>query len=360
MSLSLSQFSYHLPDERIAHTPIEPRDHSKLLVLDKETGSSDHKHFYDLPDLLDENVVLVRNNTKVLPARLYGKKETGGAIEILLNKREALTKDSETWQVLTKPGLKLGQTIHFENSTLTAECVEVEEYTRLVRFNQGGQQLFDSLYQIGHTPIPPYIHWDEQDEQHLRERYQTLYAKHEGSAAAPTAGLHFTKELDEQLISNGVQIEEVTLHVGLGTFLPVKDDDITHHHMHAEQMELTKDVADRLNQAKKLGKKILAVGTTTTRLLESCVNAQGELEPSQSDTSIYIYPPYEYKFVDQIITNFHLPESTLLMMISAFISQPNTNNTFETFEKSVIGKAYQEAIQNEYRFYSFGDGMLLR
>ncbi len=358
--LTLDQFDYHLPEGLIAQHPAEPRDSSRLLVLDRQTGKVAHRHFYDLPQLLDANTVLVRNNTKVIPARLLGKKSTGGHVELLLNKQLTIAKGAEEWEVLTKPGLKLGQTVLFDNSDLTATCTEITGYTRKIRFNKHATELLNAFSAIGHTPIPPYIEWNQNDEQELRQLYQTTYAKVAGSAAAPTAGLHFTTEVDQQLRDKGVQIEEVTLHVGLGTFLPVKDQDVTSHHMHAEYFEITEKTANSLNHAKQEGKKILAVGTTSMRTLESAVNEHGELQAQSRETSIYIYPPYQFKFVDQLITNFHLPKSTLLMLVSAFVSAPNTPHEFSTFLSSSVGKAYLEAISQNYRFFSFGDAMLIR
>lgn len=358
--LSLDLFDYHLPPELIAHTPLPKRDESRLIVVERETGKLTHRHFYDLPELLTAIDVLIRNNTKVLPVRLFGKKSTGGVIELLLIKRVGIQAEKEIWEVLSKPGIKLGQRVTFPGSALLAECIGGEGYTRQVQFNQGGQQLFESLYQIGNTPIPHYIHWDETDEQTIRERYQTIYAKLEGSAAAPTAGLHFTQEVEARLHVKGIETLEVTLHVGLGTFLPVKTDDITQHHIHSEAYEITESVAARFNALKKQGKRMIAVGTTTARTLESNVNEQGELQAGRGETQIFIYPPYQFRAIDGLITNYHLPKSTLLMMISALVSAPNTTQEFTSFEHSLIGKAYAQAIEQNHRFYSFGDAMLIR
>lgn len=364
MSLSLDQFDYHLPAELIAQSPISPRDHSRLLCLDIHSGQISHHHFYNLPDLLPNNCVLVRNNTKVIPARIFGRKPTGGAVEILLLKRTQIEHDGETWECLTKPGLKINQTVVFDYLTeagekLSATCVQINEYNRLIKFSLSKEKLFSALESIGHIPIPPYIKWNQDDEQKLRQLYQTTYAKVAGSAAAPTAGLHFTPELDKKLTTKGIQIEEVTLHVGLGTFLPVKTNDITQHHLHSEWFELKPEVATRLNQAKQAGKKIIAVGTTTTRVLETSAASQGLLKPGSGETSIYIYPPYQYQFIDGLITNFHLPKSTLLMLVSALVSSPNTTYQFQDFLSSPVGQAYTQAIAEKYRFYSFGDGMLI-
>lgn len=357
--LTLDQFNYHLPKERIAHQPAVPRDTSRLLVVDRQTGKIEHHHFYDLPALLTSNDVLVRNNTKVIPARLYGQKNTGGEVEILLTKRVSQSTTGEVWECLTKPGLKENQEVRFPHSDLIAGCRAVTGYTRLIEFNKFGQDLFTALIEIGHTPIPPYIHWESGDEQVLREKYQTLYAKIQGSAAAPTAGLHFTPEVDRQLKDKGVQIEEVTLHVGLGTFLRVKEQDITHHQMHEEMYELKPEVAERLNEAKQNSKRIIAVGTTTTRVLESLANDEGQVTAKVGATSLYVYPPHRFHFVDAMLTNFHEPKSTLLMLVSAFVSEPNTGYPFKDFNSTVVGKAYQNAIAQEYRLLSFGDAMLI-
>jgi S-adenosylmethionine:tRNA ribosyltransferase-isomerase len=302
----------------------------------------------------------VRNNTKVIPARIYGQKSTGGAVEILLTRRLGFNQAGhEQWECLTKPGLKPNQQVSFGPSPLTATCTAITDYTREITFNLPQSQFFTELLAIGHTPIPPYIHWADDDETELRARYQTIYAKISGSAAAPTAGLHFTPELETKLTAKGIEILEVTLHVGLGTFLPVKTQDITAHHLHKEWLELRPEVAQRLNELKALGKKIIAVGTTTTRVLESCSDELGLLTPQTKETEIFIYPPYHYKFVDGMITNFHLPESSLLMLISALVSSPNTNQEFKDFNSSLVGQAYATAITEKYRFYSFGDGMLI-
>lgn len=361
--LTLDQFDYHLPKERIAHQPMQPRDHSRLLTLNRQTGAINHLHFYDLPNLLDANTVIVRNNTKVIPARLFGTKTSGGHVELLLTKRLAAGTSAigETWEAISKPGLKPNQVVTFPNSKLVATCIEATGFTRLLQFSLHGQDLFNELLTIGHTPIPPYIPaWDPNDEPELRQRYQTTFAKHQGSAAAPTAGLHFTPELDQALLNKGIQIEEVTLHVGLGTFLRVKTEDITDHTMHQEWFNLDDAVASRLNQAKMANKKILAVGTTTTRVLESCVSDDGSLLiPQTGQTQLYVYPPRAFKIVDQLITNFHEPKSTLLMLVSAFVTQPNTSQPFTSFAESSVGQAYQTAIAKKYRLLSFGDGMFI-
>lgn len=361
MQLHLSDFDYHLPEAAIAQAPAIPRDSSRLLHLDRQNGQIADHHFYELDTLLPKNAVLVRNNTKVIPARLYGKKASGGAIEILLTRRIGIdAKGNERWECLTKPGLKLHQTISFvQHPDFTATCTAVTDYTREITFNLGKEEFFETLYQLGSTPIPPYIHWDVDDEIHLRELYQTIYAKIAGSAAAPTAGLHFTPTLEERLIAKGIELLELTLHVGLGTFLPVKTNDITQHHLHKEWFHLPGSTATAISSAKEIGRPIIAVGTTTTRVLESCATQPGIITAQTGETEIYLYPPHQFQIVDGQITNFHLPKSSLLMMISAFVSQPNTPETFVTFNQSQLGKAYQHAIEHHYRFYSFGDAMLI-
>ncbi len=356
--LTLDQFNYYLPKELIAQKPKPQRDQSRLLTLNKESGKINHHHFYDLPELLKRDDVLVRNNTKVIPARILGQKDTGGQVEILLTKRLSTNTQDETWECLTKPGLKPNQKVIFKNSDLTASCIEVTGYTRRINFNKSQSKLFVALEEIGHTPIPPYITWHEEDEPQLRQLYQTTYAKHQGSAAAPTAGLHFTSQLDQKLKDRGIKIIELTLHVGLGTFLPVKEQDVTQHQMHGERFILSEGVAHQLNQAKQAGQRIISVGTTSTRVLESCVK-KGKLIAQTGETELYVYPPYKFQFIDGLITNFHLPQSTLLMLVSAFTSQPNNRFKFTEFKESIVGKAYREAVDRHYRFYSFGDAMLI-
>lgn len=356
--ISLSDFDYTLPADRIAQTPLSSRSDSKLLVLHAKDGSIEDKHFYDLPDILTDNDVLVLNNTKVFPARLFATKEKGTPVELLLEKEVSLTPTTCTFEVLTKPGLKVGEKILIPNTHATAVCTQINSYTRTIEFNVNREQLFVLLDAWAHTPIPPYIHWEQSDETYLRERYQTVYAQKQGAVAAPTAGLHFTDEIFSALKHKGIGIEYVTLHVGLGTFLPVKTDDITAHHMHGEQFVLDNETAARLNDAKRHGKRIIAVGTTTVRVLETCTQ-QGLLVPQSGSTSIYIYPPYQFTYVDGLITNFHTPKSTLLMLVSAMVSAPNTSHPFTTFQESVVGRAYAHALEHEYRFYSFGDAMLI-
>ena len=388
--MKLSDFTYTLPPEKIAKVPVEPRDSSKLLIVNKSTGELIDDHFYNLDKYLNAGDIIVRNNTKVIPARIFGTKETGGKVEILLTKKIAQDEKTETWECLTKPGLKPNQVVHFglgnesptprkqQNSQeknqeilLSAQCVSqnIESYTRVLEFNQMGPQLVETLEKIGITPLPPYIADETSDSSEIREKYQTVYAKHDGSAAAPTAGLHFTENLEEKLIKKGIRIAEVTLHVGLGTFLPVKTDSVLDHHMHSEWFEVTPETAEQINTTKKAGGKIICVGTTSSRVLESaskcehnkkkCKKENYFIEAQKNDTEIFMYPGYEFKMVDALITNFHLPESTLLMLVSSLVTKPNTDQKFTNFLNCSIGKAYLHAIENEYRFYSFGDAMLI-
>ena len=359
--LKLSDFDYSLPEGAIAQTPAQPRDSSKLLVLDRQTGAIKHAHFSDLPQFLRAGDVLVRNNSKVIKARLFGEKTSGGKVEVLLNTEVRHDEQSVTWECLTKPGLKAGQQQMFGNS-LKAECVGAGKagYTRLLRFDCPSHVFFEIVEKIGQVPLPPYI-TSKTDQTTLAEQYQTTYAQTQGSVAAPTAGLHFTAELDQQLRAIGVQIAEVTLHVGLGTFLPVKNENITKHSMHEEWFSLSQKTTELLNQAKVEGRRIIAVGTTTTRVLESVLAKieSGKFRATTGSTNILIYPPYQFKAIDGLITNFHLPKSTLLMLVSAFVCQPNTKQVFVSFEKTNTGQAYLKALENNYRFFSFGDGMLI-
>ena len=338
--MNKSDFYYELPEELIAQTPIEPRDASRLLVYDRSANTIEHKHFYDLPDYLHKGDVLVINNTRVLPARIYGVKAvTGAKVEFLLHKRINLTD----WEVLVKPAKKASVGAKFVFSDkLSAEVIEYEgEGLRKVRFTFDGV-FEDVLSAIGEMPIPPYIH-EKLKEQ---ERYQTVYAKENGSSAAPTAGLHFTPELLNKLRAMGVEIVEVLLHVGLGTFRPVKADDITEHKMHSEYYCVTQKAADEINAAKAEGRRIIAVGTTSVRVLESAFR-DGKLHAESGETSIFIYPPYKFKAVDALVTNFHLPESTLIMLISAFLGRENALKMYET------------AVKERYRFFSFGDACFI-
>lgn len=355
--LTLHDFDYTLPEDRIAQHPVVPRDQSKLLVVDRKNGSLTQHIFADLPSLLLPTDVLVLNNTKTIPVRTHGKKTTGGDMEVLFIKPISRREGQETWEVLTKPGLKVGQTVSFPNSTMHIVCELDQGYTRKVTASGQDGTVLEELKRIGELPTPHYIH------EHLKDpsQYQTIYATEEGSSATPTAGLHFTQSVFDELDKKGIQRVELTLHVGLGTFLPVKAEKIEDHTMHAEWFTLSKDVADTLNAWKEEGRRIIAVGTTSTRVLESCTVWDEEkkrfiLEPQTGETKLYIHPPHQFTFIDALITNFHLPKSTLLMLISAFCSQ---NTSFTTFQNSLAGKAYEFAINHKYRFFSFGDAMFI-
>lgn len=338
--MNKSDFYYDLPEELIAQTPVEPRDSSRLLVYDRSTGTIEHKHFYDLPEYLKKGDVLVINNTRVLPARIYGVKAvTGAKVEFLLHKRINLTD----WEVLVKPAKKASVGAEFVFSDkLRAEVIEYEgEGLRKVRFSFDGV-FEDVLSEIGEMPIPPYIH----EKLTEKERYQTVYAKENGSSAAPTAGLHFTPELLNKIRAMGVEIVEVLLHVGLGTFRPVKTENITDHKMHSEYYCVTERAANAINTAKAEGRRVIAVGTTSVRVLESAFK-NGKLQAESGETSIFIYPPYKYKAVDALVTNFHLPESTLIMLVSAFMGRENAL------------RMYEVAVKERYRFFSFGDACFI-
>ena len=341
--MKTDDFDYYLPENLIAQTPINKRDESKLMVLNKETGTIEHRHFADIIDYLTPNDVLVLNDTKVMPARLIGQKEdTNGHIELLLLKNT----QNNIYECLCKPAkrVKVGTIVTFGDGILKAKCIETkEEGIREFEFLYDGI-FYEILDKLGEMPLPPYIHKKLKD----KNRYQTVYAKNIGSAAAPTAGLHFTQELLEKLKNKGITICYVTLHVGLGTFRPVNVEDVTTHKMHSEFYTINEETAKILNQAKKEGKNIVSVGTTTTRVLETVMNQYQTFKACSGYTSIFIYPGYQFKAVDSLITNFHLPKSTLIMLVSAFCS------------KEIIMNAYSEAIKNSYRFFSFGDSMFIK
>lgn len=341
--MKTEDFDYYLPENLIAQTPINKRDESKLMVLNKETGTIEHRHFADIIDYLTPNDVLVLNDTKVMPARLIGQKEdTNGHIELLLLKNT----QNNIYECLCKPAkrVKIGTIVTFGDGILKAKCIEAkEEGIREFEFLYDGI-FYEILDKLGEMPLPPYIHKKLKD----KNRYQTVYAKNIGSAAAPTAGLHFTQELLEKLKNKGITICYVTLHVGLGTFRPVNVEDVTTHKMHSEFYTINEETAKILNQAKKDGKNIVSVGTTTTRVLETVMNQYQTFKACSGYTSIFIYPGYQFKAVDSLITNFHLPKSTLIMLVSAFCS------------KEIIMNAYSEAIKNSYRFFSFGDSMFIK
>ncbi len=330
----------HLPQTLIANKPAKPRDHSRLMRLDRLTGRISHHHFYDLPSLLRPTDVLVFNDTKVLPSRLFGHKDSGGKIELLLLKQLTPT----TWTAIAKPKPHLHQQLTFAKSITTQTISINSDDTITLVFNHLTLQ---QLAAIGHTPLPPYIH-SPLSPSTIRSAYQTVYAKTVGSAAAPTAGLHFTHHLLHHLNQIGIQTESVTLHVGLGTFKPLQPANLRSGRLHSESYTLDSPTAQRLNLAKSEGRRIIAVGTTTTRVLETCSNSAGHLIPQTADTDIFIRPPYHFKFIDGLITNFHLPQSSLILLVSAFVKQPE-----------FITTAYQLAINQKYRFYSFGDAMLI-
>lgn len=340
--MKTSDFYYDLPKELIAQDPLEDRSSSRLLVLHRKSGRVEHRVFTDIVEYLKPGDCLVRNNTKVIPARLYGTRvDTGATIELLLLKR----MENDVWETLVKPGKKArqGAVISFGDGILTGEIIDVkEDGNRLIQFRYEG--IFEEILdQLGQMPLPPYITHTLKD----KNRYQTVYAKYEGSAAAPTAGLHFTEELFRKLEEKGVLVANVTLHVGLGTFRPVKVDDVSKHHMHTEFYQVTKEEADKINKAKQAGGRIVCVGTTSCRTIESAADENGVLKPGQGDTDIFIYPGYSFKMMDVLITNFHLPESTLLMLVSALAG------------KEQVMRVYEEAVQERYRFFSFGDVMII-
>jgi S-adenosylmethionine:tRNA ribosyltransferase-isomerase len=340
--MKTDDFDFYLPEELIAQTPLDKRDASRMLVLDKETGDIEHKHFYDITSMLSDNDVLVLNDTKVIPARIIGVKEdTGAVIELLMLK----DLGNNIWECLSKPAkrIKEGTIIKFSDR-LRAKCTYVgEEGIRHFELLYEGI-LYEILDELGEMPLPPYIHEKLKD----KDRYQTVYAKNIGSAAAPTAGLHFTKELLKEIEAKGVTICYVTLHVGLGTFRPVSVTDVTKHKMHSEYYEMSEEVAHTLNEAKKNGKRIISVGTTSTRTLETIMGLYGEFRACTGNTEIFIYPGYEFKAIDALITNFHLPKSTLIMLVSALAGKDNILN------------AYNKAVEEKYRFFSFGDSMFIK
>ena len=339
--MKVSDFDYELPEELIAQIPIEKRDESRLMVLDREKQTIEHRKFKNIIEYLKPGDVLVRNNTKVIPARIYGKKETGANVEFLL----LHNIEGDIWECIVRPGNKLhiGTKVIFGDGLLKAEISDIMEGgTRKVKFYYNG--IFNEILdKIGLMPLPPYIH----EELKEKDRYQTVYAKYEGSAAAPTAGLHFTEELFEALRKKGIEIANVTLHVGIGTFRPVKEETVEEHKMHTEHFYIKKEDVEKINNAKKEGRRVIAVGTTSCRVLESIADENGFVKETEEDTGIFIYPGYKFKCIDGLITNFHLPQSTLLMLVSALAG------------KEYIMKAYKEAVKEKYRFFSFGDAMII-
>ena len=341
--MNVKDYDYDLPEELIAQDPLEDRSSSRLMVLDRQTGDVEHRHFTDILEYLHPGDCLVINSTKVIPARLFGVKEdTQAKIEVLLLKR----KENDIWETLVKPGKKAkpGTKLVFGDGLLTAEVVDVvEEGNRLIQFHYDG--IFEEILdQLGQMPLPPYITHQLKD----KNRYQTVYAKYDGSAAAPTAGLHFTKELLQKVKDMGVDIAEVTLHVGLGTFRPVKVENVLDHHMHSEFYMVSQEAADKINRAKESGHRVIAVGTTSTRTLEAAADENGRLHETSGWTEIFIYPGYQFKVIDALITNFHLPQSTLVMLVSALAGREH------------VLHAYEIAVKERYRFFSFGDAMLIQ
>ena len=341
--MNVKDYDYDLPEELIAQDPMEDRSSSRLMVLDRQTGDVEQRHFTDILEYLHQGDCLVINNTKVIPARLFGVKEdTQAKIEVLLLKR----KENDIWETLVKPGKKAkpGTKLVFGDGLLTAEVVDVvEEGNRLIQFHYDG--IFEEILdQLGQMPLPPYITHQLKD----KNRYQTVYAKYDGSAAAPTAGLHFTKELLQKVKDMGVDIAEVTLHVGLGTFRPVKVENVLDHHMHSEFYMVSQEAADKINRAKESGHRVIAVGTTSTRTLEAAADENGRLHETSGWTEIFIYPGYQFKVIDALITNFHLPQSTLVMLVSALAGREH------------VLHAYEIAVKERYRFFSFGDAMLIK
>lgn len=340
--MKLEEFDYNLPEELIAQVPIQQRDESRLMVVDREKRTIEDKVFRDIIDYLEPGDCLVRNNTKVIPARLYGKKDTGANVEFVLLKQ----LDGDIWESIVRPGNKLkpGSKVIFGDGLLKAEILDVlEDGTRKVKFEYDG--IFNEILdQIGLMPLPPYIHESLKEN----DRYQTVYAKYEGSAAAPTAGLHFTPELLKKIEEKGIKIANVTLHVGIGTFRPVKEKNIEDHHMHTEHYYIKSEDAEKINSTKLAGNRVIAVGTTSCRTIETVADKNGLVRECEGDTGIYIYPGYKFKCLDGLITNFHLPESTLLMLVSALAGRENVLN------------AYNEAVKEKYKFFSFGDAMFIK
>lgn len=341
--MKTSDFYFNLPVEQIAQTPIEPRDQSRMLTLDRVTGETGHRHFYELPDLLESGDTLIINTSRVIPARLFGEKEnTGGRMQFLL----LTERERDVWEIMVKPGSKAkpGARFVFGGGLLTGEILEVTEGgNRIARMSHAGESIYPVLEQIGQMPLPPYI----TEELHDKERYQTVYSRELGSAAAPTAGLHFTPELMKKLREKGVNIAEVVLHVGVGTFRPVKAENVTEHHMHSEHYHLPRETAELINATHAAGRRVIGVGTTSCRTVESVAAKFGEVREDDGNTDIFIYPGFKFKVLDGLITNFHLPESTLIMLVSAFAGYEHTM------------KAYETAVDEKYRFFSFGDAMFI-
>lgn len=347
--MNINNFSYTLPKNLIANAPVSPRDSSRLMVVNRSNSTIHNKHFHDLIDIVSDSDCLVLNDTKVYPARLFGKRKTGGQVEVLL----VNNINKNVWEILGRNVPSVNQEFYIDK--ICAKVLEKSENKAVVKFADMTDEFGKFLDKHGHTPIPPYIH-TEFSEAQLRKKYQTKYARETGSIAAPTAGLHFTNRIIKDLHKRHVQIEYVTLHVGLGTFLPVKTSRLEDHKMHSESFSVSAQTAERLRSAKAKGKRIIAVGTTTTRVLETL----SQNNQFFGSTNLFIYPPFKFNFVDALITNFHLPKSTLLALVAAFTTKPQTEENFVNFDDSLIGHAYSEAIKNNYRFYSFGDAMIIQ
>lgn len=341
----ISDFDYTLPTELLAQLPSEKRHESKLMVIDKKHLKIQHFVFKEILNFFNKGDLLVFNNAKVIPARLLGKKETGGKVEVFLLENKSIDKEI-LWEVLVKPGIKLGAKVYFSNN-FSCEVISVlEEGKRLVKFDTN-EDFFKMIEKVGQIPLPPYIAYNEQNKELYDNRYQTVFAEKKGAVAAPTAGLHFSNELLDELISKGIETAFLTLYVGIGTFRPIKCDNYLEHKMHSENYELTQETIDKIVKTKKSGKRVIAVGTTSTRVLEGVYDKYNKLVAGKGSTDVFIYPGFTFKVIDGIITNFHLPKSSLLLMVSAFVN------------RDFIMKAYQEAIQRKYRFFSFGDAMLI-
>jgi len=352
--MKVNLFDYQLPRELIANKLADPRDKSKLMIVDRLSENLEEDRFFNLRKYLRKGDVLVFNQSKVIPARVEGRKETGGKVEILLIRKIG----GQIWEVISKPSLRLNQKLFF-GENLEARVIKIAEEGKLcLKFSFEGQLLHNKLFSLGRMPLPPYI-IGRNDEERLRHEYQTVFAKNEGSVAAPTAGLHFSLRLMKELKKEEIGLAFVDLHVSLGTFRGVKTERVEDHVMHSEWFCLSQETANKLNDIKKIGGRVIVVGTTVARVLESCSNEKGEVRAMSGETEIFIYPPYKFRFIDGLITNFHLPKSTLLMLVSAFVSWPNTDRKFTNFQSSLIGRVYKRAIEKKYRFYSFGDGMLI-
>ncbi len=349
----LKKFDFHLPESHIAHEPAEPRDTARMLVINRNLSQITHQRFYELPEIIEPNSVLVINDTKVYPARLQGKKTTGGKVELLIVKK----LPHNQWEAMSFPGLATNTKVLFDG--FVVNILEKNERVLTVTPSISESEFMQKLQELGHVPIPPYIK-TKLSENVLKERYQTIYATETGSAAAPTAGLHFTQSVFDELRKKNIEVVTVTLHVGLGTFAPLTEEHLKKNKLHTEYLEITSKEAEKINQAKQQGRKIIAVGTTSARTLESAATDKGLVHAMTGETSLFIQPGYKFKIVDGLITNFHVPQSSLLMMITALCTYPNTATEFVDFKNSLMGRAYKEAIEKNYRFYSFGDACFIQ